>query len=161
MPVPTKEQLQEYEAASARLTIAVQNLNDEQFHYKTDENEWSIHEIVIHLGDSETGGFWRLRKTIAEDNALLPVYDQEAWAKNLLYDKQDRNIAINLFTALRTASAALLRLLPADTWERISTHPEPDRGKMTLYDIFQLYLEHGKAHLEQIEQLKSSLPTRK
>jgi len=62
-----------------------------------------------------------------------------------------------LFTALRASSAALLRLLPAEAWERTSLHPE--QGKMSVYDIFNLYAEHGDIHLHQIERLKQSLPT--
>ena len=155
MPVPTKEQLQEYETVCARFSVAIEGLTEEQFHYKPNENDWSVHDIIIHMGDSETGGFWRIRKTLAEENIILPVYDQEAWQKHLAYEKQDRTLALNLFTALRTSTAALLRSLLDEAWEKTSTHPE--RGKMTLYDIFLLYLEHGQAHLDQINSLKQSL----
>lgn len=158
MPAPTKEQLQDYETACAQFAVAIDGLNEEQFHYKPTENDWSIHDIIIHMADSETGGFWRMRKTLAEENSILPVYEQEAWQKHLAYEKQDRTIALNLFTTLRTSTAALLRLLPNEAWEKTSMHPE--RGEMTLYDIFQLYLDHGRAHLDQLNQMKQSLPTK-
>ena len=158
MPVPTKEQLQEYEAACAQFTIAIADLNEEQLHHKPNENEWSVHDIIIHMGDSEVGCFWRVRKTIAEENSLLPIYDEEAWQKNLSYEKQDHTIALNLFMALRTSTASLFRSLPEEAWEKTSTHPE--RGKITLYDIFLIYVEHGQIHLDQINVLKQSLPTK-
>ncbi len=159
MSIPTKEQLQDYEAACAQFTVAIAALNEEQLHYKPNENEWSVHDIIIHMGDSEIGCFWRIRKTVAEENSLLPIYDEAAWQKNLAYEKQDRTLALNLFMALRTSTAALLRSLPDDAWQKTSTHPE--RGEMTLYDIFQLYVEHGQIHLDQINSLKQSLPITK
>lgn len=157
MPIPTKEQLQEYEAACAQFTVAIADLNEEKLHYRPNEDEWSVHDIIIHMGDSETGCFWRIRKTLAEENSLLPIYDEVAWQKHLAYEKQDHAIALNLFTALRTSTAALLRSLPEEAWQKTSTHPE--RGELTLYDIFLIYLEHGQVHLEQINRLKQSLPT--
>jgi uncharacterized damage-inducible protein DinB len=156
MPIPTSEQLDTYETTPSRLAAAIKGLNEAQMHYAPAEDEWSIHDIVIHLADSEVGGFWRLRKTLAEENSTLPVYDQEAWARNLSYHLQNSALAIAAFTALRASTAALLRSLPMEAWERTSVHPE--RGKMSVYDIFELYFEHGDVHLQQIERLKQSLP---
>jgi hypothetical protein len=156
MPIPTSEQIDIYETAPSRLADAIKGLNEVQMQYAPAEDEWSIHDIVIHLTDSEVGGFWRLRKTLAEENSTLPIYDQEAWARNLSYRSQDAGLAIAAFTALRASTAALLRSLPAEAWERMSLHPE--RGKMSVYDIFKLYFEHADVHLQQIERLKQSLP---
>ncbi len=83
------------------------------------------------------------------------MYDEGAWVNNLMYHAQDYNLALTLFTALRRSTAALLRLLPAEAWERTCVHPE--RGVMSLYDVFQLYLDHGNVHLSQIERLKRAL----
>lgn len=156
MPAPTSEQLNIYETAPSRIATAIEGLSEAAMHHKPEE-DWSIHEIVIHLADSETIGFWRLRKTLAEAESTLAVYDEAAWASNLAYQAQDRTLALALFTALRASTAALLRLLPAVAWERTSLHPE--QGEMSVYDIFNLYLEHGDIHLHQIQHLKQSLPT--
>jgi hypothetical protein len=56
---------------------------------------------------------------------------------------------------LRQTSAALLRQLPAETWERTGLHTT--NGEMSLYSIFQTYLQHGEAHLRQIEDVKRRL----
>jgi len=157
MPAPTSEQLTIYETTPSRIAIALEGLSAAAMHHKPQEEDWSIHEVVIHLADSEAIGFWRLRKTLAEAESTLTGYDEAAWASNLAYQEQDRALALVLFTALRASSAALLRLLPAEAWERTSLHPE--QGKMSVYDIFNLYAEHGDIHLHQIERLKQSLPT--
>ena len=157
MPAPTSEQLNIYETAPSRIAAAIEGLSEAVIHHKPEEEDWSIHEVVIHLADSEAIGFWRLRKTLAEAESTLAVYDEAAWASNLAYQTQDRTLALALFTALRASTAALLRSLPTEAWERTSLHPE--QGKMSVYDIFNLYVEHGDVHLQQIQRLKQSLPT--
>jgi DinB superfamily len=158
MPVGTSEQINAYEEVPARLVAALEDLNEGQMHFVPAIGEWSIHEIVIHLADSEVIGHMRVRKTIAEPGSTLPIYDEEAWAGKLSYRLQDQRLAIELFRALRASTAALLRALPEETWQRLSLHPE--RGEMSFYDVFVLYLEHGEIHLQQIERIKQVLASR-
>ncbi len=154
MSVPTPKQLDEYEMTPSSIMAALEGLDEAQIRQTPVENEWSIHEIVIHLADSEVIGYIRLRMAIAEDNPLLPVYAQAAWAQRLKYDTQARGLALALFANLRAASAALLRTLTAEEWGRVATHPE--RGGMSVCDLFNLYSEHGEVHLQQIERIKQA-----
>ena len=153
--IPTIEQINTFESVPSLIISALTDLSESQMHVVPVSGEWSIHEVVIHLGDSETFGFERLRKTIAEEKPVLQVYDEDAWAKNLSYQRQERHYALALFSAQRRSTAALLRMLPPEAWQRTAIHP--DRGEITLYDIFITYLEHGEIHLAQIEQLKHFL----
>jgi uncharacterized damage-inducible protein DinB len=145
MTVATFAQLESYSSIPTRVAHAIEGLSETQWYHTPTEGEWNIHEVVIHLADSEVVGFWRVRKTLAEQDSLLAVYRQ-----------QDPALALRLFTDLRTSTAALLKLIPNDAWERTSIHAE--RGKMTVYDIFQIYLEHGENHLRQIETIKHTFP---
>jgi uncharacterized damage-inducible protein DinB len=154
MPVPTPEQLDRYEMITSSIMTAIEGLDESQIRQQPAEDEWSIHQIVIHLADSEAVGYMRLRLAIAEENPLLPVYQQALWAQRLKYDAQARGLALALFANLRASSAALLRTLTAEEWERVATHPE--RGRMTVCDLFELYHEHGEIHLQQIERLKQT-----
>ncbi len=154
MSKPTLEQIAAYEHFPTRLSTAIDGLSEEQLHFIPAIGEWSIHEVLIHLADSETVGYWRLRKTLAEPRSPLAVYDQEIWANKLSYRIQDRELALHLFAALRASTAALLRLLPDEAWERLGVHEE--QGEVSVFDLFMLYLDHGKIHLEQITQLKRS-----
>jgi DinB superfamily len=158
MPRPTPEQIDAFETAPAQIASAIEGLSETEMHFIPAIGEWSIHEIVIHLADSEAGGYWRLRKTLAEKEATLPMYDQDAWMHSLSYRIQDRRLAMQLFAALRASNAALLRLVPEHAWERTSVHPE--NGEMSVYDLFNLYVDHSNAHLKQIERLKQALALR-
>lgn len=155
MPIPTTQEIDEYEAAPARIAAAIAGLSEAQMRYSPGEGEWSAHEVVIHLPDSEVVAFDRLRRTLVEEKAAFQAYNEAVWAQKLSYTTQDRTLALSLFAALRHSTAALLRTLPAEAWARTAMHAK--RGEMSLYDLFKLYLGHGQAHLGQIERLKQTV----
>jgi hypothetical protein len=154
MPIPTTEQINAYEQLPERIAAATTDLDEAQLQFVPAIGEWNIHEIVIHLADAEVLGYWRMRRALAEPRSALPVYNEEAWASKLSYRMQDRRLALQLFTALRASTAALLRLLPEDAWQRIALHPE--RGEVSVLDLFNTYAEHGEMHLQQIEEIKKA-----
>ncbi len=84
MPMPTSTQIERYKITPSLVLATLEGLDEAHIHYIPAQGEWSIHEIVIHLADSETMGYWRLRKTLAEERSTLPVYDEAAWAQKTL-----------------------------------------------------------------------------
>lgn len=155
MTVPTVEQIDAYEATATKLEASIKGLSDEQLLQRPTPEEWSIHEVILHLPDSETFVYERLRRVLAEERPTLHAFAESLWAQNLEYRRQDYRLALALFKAQRGANAALLRQLPAETWLRRGVHTE--NGEMSLYDIFTTYLRHGEVHLRQIEQIKEQL----
>ncbi len=59
MPIPTPEQINAYETAPTHIAAAIEGLSEAQMHHLPGTGEWSIHEVVVHLGDSEATGTWR------------------------------------------------------------------------------------------------------
>ena len=157
MPIATPEQIERYEMAPLLVIAALEGVDETDMQHIPAKGEWSIHQIVIHLADSETMGYWRIRKTLAEEDSILPIYDEAAWAQKLSYHSQERTLALALFSSLRASTTALLRSLPAESWELTSHHPE--HGKITVYDLFNIYPEHGEIHLQQIERIKQIFAT--
>ncbi len=155
MPVPTPDQIDAYEAAPAQFDMAVEGLSEAQLLRAPAPGEWSIHEVLVHLPDSEVFAYERVRRILAEEQPVLHAFSEEAWASRLAYPAQDARLALDLFRALRRSNSALFRSLSAEQWERTGNHSE--RGKLTLYNIFTTFLGHGQAHLEQVEQVKRSL----
>ncbi|GCE28382.1 hypothetical protein KDA_38660 [Dictyobacter alpinus] len=153
MTAATLEEIAAYASMPIQIEKAIERLSEAQLQHTPAEGEWSIHEVLIHLADSEAVGYWRLRKTLAERDSVLALYDEEAWSKSLYYRQQDSILALRLFSDLRAANASLFKFLPAEAWELTSIHAE--RGKMSLYEIFRMYVEHGEIHLQQIERLKA------
>lgn len=152
MTKPSDEQLRMYASASSLIASLVNSLDDMTLNNAPMAGEWSIHEIVVHLADSELVGSWRLRRTIAEPGTTLQAYGEETWARSLDYKNQDILAAMQLFSALRTSNTILLHSLPDEVWERTSIHSE--NGTMSVYDIFTSLISHVDIHRQQIEQLK-------
>lgn len=157
MPVPTPDQIQAYATIHERIAAAIAGLTAAQLQTPPAPDEWSIHQVLIHLADSEAICYERLRRIIAEERPPIQPYDEEAWGRNLLYHQQDPQLALNLFKLLRQASAALLRQLPAATWGRAGQHAQ--KGEMSLHETFLTFLDHSTAHLQQIESTRQHLLT--
>lgn len=155
MPVPTAAQFQIYTSIHEQVATAVADLTPAQLQAVPDPGAWSIQQILIHLADSEAVGYERLRRIIAEDHPLLHPYDEDAWGRHLHYHQQDPRLALELFHLLRQASAALLQQVSPASWERVGLHTE--NGEMSLYTTFLAYLDHGLAHLHQIEETRRHL----
>jgi len=141
-----------YAAAPERVRGALDGLDEEALHGRPrGDGTWSIHEIVLHLVDSELFGAVRVRKVLAESGPALPGYDQAHWARSLDYQAggaAERVAALALFDALRRQIHALLARATAADWERTGVHPV--RGQITLRNLLEIYADHGERHLEQV-----------
>lgn len=152
MPKPSAEQLATYSNAPSFISSLLQGLDNTTLSYSSLEGEWSIHEIVVHLADSELVGSWRLRRTIAEPETTIQAFAEETWVNALNYKNQDVSVALQLFSALRAANTSLLRSLSDVVWENTIIHS--DNGVMSLYDIFLGLIKHADVHVQQIGRLK-------
>jgi uncharacterized damage-inducible protein DinB len=133
-----------------RFKLTVKEVPPEAFHFKPSPEAWSIHQIVIHVADSEVSGYDRFRKAIAENGVNVVVYDQNAWAERLEYDAQNTRQSLKLIKHLRAATSQLLRLIPEETWNNHVIHPE--HGKITLAELVPYYDTHITKHCEQIRR---------
>jgi uncharacterized damage-inducible protein DinB len=141
-----------FSAAPRRIEAALDGLSEDEFRARPIPGKWSVHEIVIHLTDSECLGAVRIRQALGDDGrARFPGYDENRWAAALRY--QDRSPAVRatalaLFRAQREASAELFAAASPEEWRREGIHPE--WGPVTLRQLLELYADHGERHLEQI-----------
>lgn len=119
--------------------------------FKPSEKEWSIHQVLIHLADTEANAYVRFLKGVAEPGGTLMVMDQEVWADNLLYHEQDPDLALELFRLLRLKTAQLIERLPQTVWEQQVNHPEA--GLITLDDWLTNYAAHAQVHIRQIKRV--------
>ena len=152
MPKPSEEQFTTYANAPSHISTLIHGLSSAALNHTPAEGEWSIHEILVHLADSELVGSWRIRRAIAEPGTTIQAYDEATWAQAMNYKNHDMSAALQLFSALRTSNTLLLRSLPDEVWEHTVVHS--DDGGMSLYDVFMTYIRHIDTHIEQIERQK-------
>ncbi len=112
---------------------------------------WSARQIIHHLADSETQSYSRIRRLLAEPNPTIQGYDEEAWAHcaTLGYTELPVTISLQVFEAVRAASAQVIdRMAPADL-EKSGTHTE--RGALTVAHWLDMYTRHPREHVQQLQ----------
>ena len=152
MPLSTSERqrlIDQYAAGPARLRAALATVPPEALYWRPAPGEWSPHEVVCHCADSETNAAARIRYVVAEAAPTIVGYDQDGWAKALLYDELPLDTALATVDAVRAHTAALIRRLPEQAWSRRGHHTES--GPYGAEDWLAIYAEHLEAHARQIE----------
>ena len=146
------QMLEEYEGGPDMVVQAIKGVPKEVLGAVPGPDRWSIHQMIVHLCDSEIVGSDRIRRALAEDNATVQVYDEEDWARRLDYQERDPELALALIVALRKVNVDLLANIRRKDWLRTAIHSE--RGPLTVGDYVQTYIGHITYHVEQINRIK-------
>lgn len=149
-PEERRNKIEAYGQAHTVLMEALQRFPLEMWSFRPTPEEWTIHEIVVHLADSEANSYVRCRKCIVEPGKSVMAYDEVHWAQALHYADQSADEALQLFKWLRLKSYRLIQSLPEPVWAQTMEHPE--NGTMTLDDWLTVYERHIPEHLEQMER---------
>lgn len=110
--------------------------------------KWSVRFLLHHLSDSETVLLERIKRVISEPRQVLWVYDQDAWARGLDYERLPLELSRRLYQAARAANIYLARR----HYERDGTleFVHSVTGVRTLKDEFDKVANHNEHHLGQI-----------
>ncbi|MDC0764883.1 DinB family protein [Brevibacillus sp. AG] len=146
--------IEEYSQDYALLREAVEGLSEEELRFQPAPDKWSIHQIVIHVTDSEILSTHRMRKVLAEEEPLLLSFDQKAWADNLGYEHLDREQHLLLFQMLRASMQPLLENLTPEQIDRVGVYP--DGARYMFKELLQSRVQHVRDHLAQIERVRQA-----
>jgi len=141
--------IESYGKAGDVLVEALTRFPKEMWTFKPAPDQWSIHELVVHIADSEANSFVRCRRCIAQPGSGVMAYDEMQWARSLRYTEQSTADAIELFRLLRRNTYQLIRTLPESTWSHTIEHPE--NGTMTLDQWLDVYERHIPEHVAQMQ----------
>jgi hypothetical protein len=119
--------------------------------WKPSADKWSIHEVVVHVADSEANSFVRCRRFIAEPGSGVYGYDENKWASRLDYHSQSVEDSLELFRILRKTSYELIRNIDDVTWTT-ATVQHSENGLMTFENWLQVYEEHIPVHIRQMRR---------
>ena len=131
------------------LVHILQDIPREMWQFKPAPNEWSVHEVILHLADSESNAALRARKLIVEPGGTLMGYDQEQWAITLDYHDQDLEDALDVLRLARKTTYSLLKKQPDEVFHHIVIHPEYNEP-YTFENWLDIYSAHIPGHIEQI-----------
>ena len=110
--------------------------------------KWSVKFVLHHLADAETVMFERIRRVLSEPRQVLWVFDQDAWAKGLDYERVPLEVSRRVYDSVRAA----IIYYAGEHYER-SGHLEfvhSATGTRTLKEEFDKVASHNEKHLGQI-----------
>lgn len=142
-----------YEQGHAAVLDALAGIGDDEWSAREAPGEWSVREIVHHLGDSEMAAAFNLRLMLAQDNPVLQGYDHVAFARNL---HQGLPIAGSMaaFAGARAATLPLLRTMTDADWQRPGTFQDGESHDPTIW--ISWYGGHAHDHADQIRRARAA-----
>lgn len=149
-PQERHEKIELYGRGYDLLMEALKDIPREMWKFKPGPEEWSVHEVLVHLADSESNAALRARKLIAEPGGTLMGYDQDRWAVVLDYHDQSYEDALEIVRLVRKTTYALLKKQPDSVFEQSVNHPEYDEP-YTFARWLDIYSAHIPGHIEQIQ----------
>jgi hypothetical protein len=109
--------------------------------------EWTAKEVIGHLADSAEIFAERVRRSVEEDRPELPLFDQDAIARERRNNEAD---AMALTKRIQAAHATIVQLLqrPGMT-DRIGVHAE--RGPVTAGWLGAYQAKHSHEHVLELQ----------
>ncbi|MGE5643177.1 MAG: DinB family protein [Byssovorax cruenta] len=145
-----KSKIELYGKGYDLLMQALKDIPREMWKFKPATEEWSVHEILVHLADSESNAALRARKLIVEPGGTLMGYDQDKWTLVLDYHEQSYEDSLEIIRLARKTTYELLKKQPEDVFTHWVKHPEYQEP-YTFEDWINIYSVHIPGHIEQIK----------
>ena len=143
--------IESYGNAYNILMDALQEFPKEMWQWKPAPEKWSIHEVIIHIADSEANSFVRCRRFISESGSGVYGYDENKWAKNLDYHGQSIEDSLELFKWLRKTTFDLIKTVNENTWKN-TTVIHSENGVTSFEQWLKTYEEHIPVHIRQMKR---------
>lgn len=145
-----RQQLESFGRGPALLSVALGQFPKKMWLYNPSEGMWSIHEIILHLADSEANAYVRCRRFIAEPGTSIPKFDGRQWAGTLGYFHQSTKDALKMIRHLRRMTYELLVASPESVWEHSLEHAT--EGRLNLGEWIRLEADHIPRHIHQMKR---------
>jgi hypothetical protein len=123
----------------------------EQARWKPGPDEWSILEVVNHLGDEEVEDFRARLDAVLHHPGSWPPIDPQGWPASRRYNERDLRESVDRFLESRTDSLVWLDGLVEPDWSL--AHQHPSIGPITAGDLLTSWVAHDFIHVRQINRL--------
>lgn len=143
--------LKRYAAIGDELEQALAQIPIESQHTSLEGTQWSVHQIISHLRDSEAQAYLpRLERTLNEEMPVLERFDGTTWMREHYRPDEPTPAILADYRALREKELVRLESLPPGGWCRKARHP--GWGVRTLQWLVEHSLAYTEMHLKQIKR---------
>ena len=144
------QKIEQYGLGFNLLKAVLAEVPTDAMKFKPEPTEWSVHEVVIHMADSEAMSALRVRKLIVEPGSQLMGYEEAKWADALNYQEQSFEDALQVIKYARLTTYNLLKTLPDEVFTHSVKHPE-NPEPYTFDRWLTIYANHIPNHIDQIK----------
>src|SRR5260221_2706895 len=110
--------------------------------------KWNARQILSHVTDTEIVHQYRTRMIVSEPGCHVSVFDQDKWAKTVIYTQRDMLLMRRLFTTARESLIELVDFLPEQIFGRTGIHSE--LGTLRAWDVVGKAATHNMHHYGQL-----------
>jgi hypothetical protein len=128
-------------------------LTEEEIHAPTAPGEWTIHQVVAHVRDTEQHAFLaRLERMLKEEHPAVQNFDQDEWNKTHYDPNEPFKKIVAEFRAARRKFMQLIRKSTDKDWANWAMHSA--YGKISLDWLAMHNYHHTMEHIVQIGYLR-------
>lgn len=142
------------EASTSELADALAQLPADQIARIPKEGEWSLHEVMSHVRDTEVNAFtYRVDLILKSDSPpAVASFDQEEWSKEHYSPDEPLKDIVAEFRAARRKLVKLLRGTRDSDWKRYAVHPV--YGNIPIEYIALHSYTHTLEHMQQFMNVR-------
>ena len=138
-----------------RIKKAIGGIQTAQLYVRTDEETWSVSDILIHLRACSDVWGEMIMKMLVEDNPVQRYQSPRGFMKKPKYQNQEFTAALEAYTQERKKLVRELTNLDDAGWSRPGTYTgtTPRHRNQTVLSLVKRMVDHEQPHLDQIETL--------
>ena len=142
--------------------LLLEGIPDADMRWKPPSGNWSLLEIICHLGHEEVDDFRaRLKSTLEDPGRAWSPIDPEKTVIELDFNQRDVSESIQSFVNERTASLQWLRsILDGGSADWNGAYEHPQLGPILAGDLLASWVAHDQLHVRQIAKRKYELTVR-
>jgi len=142
------------EASAEELANALAQIPAEQTTVSPKEGEWTLHQVMSHVRDTEAQVF-AYRVGLILNSKTPPAvknFDQEEWSRDHYSTKEPLKNMVAEFRSARRKLVKLLRSTKDNDWKRYAVHPL--YGNIPIEYIALHSYDHTLEHLQQFNNMR-------
>lgn len=131
----------------------IKNLNEDQYHWRSSEDAYNIHEILCHLYEQELHYFRPQTEWISlNPDQKIPEIDTRNWRHSKVYASKDFRVTLRRFVIEREASVRWLLSMDETFWD--SSFIDNKSGSVSTKMFLMNWLNNDYKEFQKIIKLK-------
>lgn len=127
----------------------VYSLPDEKLTTPHAEGEWTVHEILVHIMDTERVFAYRALRVARGDKTPMPGFEQDDYVAPSRANERSLHSIFEEYTAIREATLTLLHSFHEDVYENMGT---ASNNPITVRALMYIIAGHEMHHLVSIRE---------